>query len=148
MKLAMIGAVTGAILAMPATAQEAGDAANGEKEYRKCRACHMIQDADGTDIVKGGATGPNLWNVIGRKVASVEGFRYGEGILEAVEMNPDLVWTEAEMVAYVTDPNAWLLEKTGDAAAKTKMTFKLPRNQADLAAYLTSVSPDAPAAAE
>lgn len=56
-----------------------------------------------------------------------------------------MVWTEEELVAYVTDPTAWVKEKSGDDSARSKMTFKLNRNQADVAAYLASVSPDAPA---
>lgn len=143
MKISLLGAAIGAVLAMPAMAQDAGDAAAGEKEFRKCKACHMIQSAEGEDIVKGGKTGPNLWGVVGRKIAAQEDFKYGEGILEAAEMNPDLVWTEEELASYITDPNAWLEEKTGDAAAKTKMTFKLNKGQADVAAYLASVSPEA-----
>lgn len=146
MKAAIVGAVLGATLAIPAIAQEAGDPAVGETEFRKCRACHMIRDDSGTDIVKGGAIGPNLWNVMGAKIASEEGFRYGDGILAAAEANPELVWNEEEMVAYVTDPAAWVKEKSGDPAAKSKMTFKLNKNQADVAAYLTTVSPDAPEA--
>lgn len=145
MKPAIVGALLGATLASPIFAQEAGDPAVGETEFRKCRACHMIQDDSGADIVKGGATGPNLWNVVGRKVASEEGYRYGDGILAAAEANPDLVWTQEELVAYVTDPGVWVKEKSGDPSARSKMTFKLNRNQADVAAYLATVSPDAPA---
>lgn len=148
MKSAIVGAVLGATLAIPAIAQEAGDPAVGESEFRKCRACHMIRDDSGTDIVKGGATGPNLWNVMGAKIASEEGFRYGDGILAAAAAHPDMVWTEEEMAAYVTDPGAWVKEKSGDPSARSKMTFKLNKNQADVAAYLTTVSPDAPAEAE
>ena len=142
MKPAIISFAAVLALATPALSQ---DAAIGEKEFRKCKACHMIQDAAGTDIVKGGGVGPNLWNVVGRKIAAQEGYSYGAGIMEAAEANPDLVWTEEELVAYVTNPNDWLEAKTGDAAAKTKMTFKLNKGQADVAAYLASVSPDAPA---
>lgn len=138
MKLAVISSTIALALAAPAFAQ---DVALGEKEFRKCKACHMIQDAEGDDIVKGGKTGPNLFNIVGRKIAAQEDFKYGAGILEAASMNSDLVWTEEELVAYVTDPNAWLKEKTGDDAAKTKMTFKLRKAQADVAAYLASVSP-------
>jgi cytochrome c len=145
MKLAIVGALLGATLAIPAVAQDAGDAAAGEKEFRKCRACHMIKDDSGTDIVRGGAVGPNLWNLMGRKIAAQEGFRYGDGILAAAAANPDMVWTEEELVAYVTDPTIWVEEKSGDDSVRSKMTFKLNRNQADVAAYLTSVSPDAPA---
>lgn len=144
MKQIIISALAVLAVASPALAQ---DVATGEKEFRKCKACHMIQDASGTDIVKGGGVGPNLWNVVGRKVASQEGYAYGDGIKEAAEMNPDLVWTEEELAAYVTNPNDWLESKTNDAAAKTKMTFKLNKGQADVAAYLASVSPDAAGAA-
>ncbi|MFN3276314.1 MAG: c-type cytochrome [Paracoccus sp. (in: a-proteobacteria)] len=144
MKPAIIGALLGATLTLPVAAQ-AQDVAAGETEYRKCRACHMIQDSAGTDIVKGGNIGPNLWNIIGSPVASEEGYRYGDGILAAAAANPDMVWTAEELAVYVTDPQAWVREKSGDAAARSKMTFKLNRGQEDIAAYLTSVSPDAPA---
>lgn len=147
MKPTIIGALMGATLVIPVTAH-AGDIAAGESEYRKCRACHMIQDTDGNAIQRGGATGPNLWNIMGQPIASVEGYRYGDGILAAAEANPDMVWTEEEMIAYITDPQAWVREKSGDAAARSKMTFKLNRGQEDIAAYLLSVSPDAPASEE
>lgn len=83
--------------------------------------------------------------MVGRKIAGVEDFRYGDGILAAAAANPDMVWTQAELAAYVTDPTLWVEEKSGDDSVKSKMTFKLTKNQADLAAYLASVSPDAPA---
>lgn len=145
MKAAIVGALLGATLAIPAVAQEAGDVANGEKEFRKCRACHMIQDDSGTDIVKGGAVGPNLWNIVGSRPAAQEGYSYSDGLVAAAEANPDLVWTAEELTTYVTDPTAWVQEKSGDDSARSKMTFKLNRNQADLVAYLASVSPDVPA---
>ena len=43
------------------------------------------------------------------------------------------------IAAYLADPNAWLAEKTGDAAAKSKMTFKLQEGGADIAAYLATL---------
>ncbi|RJE81529.1 cytochrome c family protein [Paracoccus sp. JM45] len=141
MKSTIVGALLGATLAIPAVAQDAGDVAAGEKEFRKCRACHMIKDDSGTDIVRGGAVGPNLWGLMGRKIASQEGFRYGDGILAAAAANPDMDWTEEELVAYVTDPTQWVEDKSGDDSVRSKMTFKLNRNQSDIAAYLTSVSP-------
>ncbi|QFG37274.1 cytochrome c [Paracoccus pantotrophus] len=146
MKISICATLAALSLALPAVAQE-GDAAKGEKEFNKCKACHMVQAPDGTDIVKGGKTGPNLYGVVGRKIASEEGFKYGDGILEVAEKNPDLVWTEADLIEYVTDPKPWLVEKTGDSAAKTKMTFKLGKNQADVVAFLAQNSPDAGAEA-
>lgn len=145
MKTSLLATLAAVAIAAPALAQDAGDPTVGENEFKKCKACHMIQDAAGTDIVKGGRTGPNLWNVVGRKIAGVEDFRYGDGILAAAAANPDMVWTQAELAAYVTDPTLWVEEKSGDDSVKSKMTFKLTKNQADLAAYLASVSPDAPA---
>ncbi|WP_245873137.1 c-type cytochrome [Albidovulum inexpectatum] len=127
--------VTGLTLVSPALA--AGDAAKGEKDFKKCKACHAIVADDGTAIVKGGKTGPNLYGVIGRQVASTD-FNYGDSIKAVGETG--LVWDEAELAAYITDPKAWLVEKTGDAGVKSKMSFKLNKGQEDIAAYLASVS--------
>lgn len=138
MKTTLIGAVLGAAIAFPVFAQ---DVANGEKEFRKCKACHMIQSPAGEDIVKGGKVGPNLYGVVGRAAGSVEGFKYSDALLELKDSGE--VWTEADLAAYMTDPNKFVQEKTGDQSARTKMTFKLNKNQADVAAYLASVAPAA-----
>lgn len=140
MRFAIIGALMGATLAMPALAQD-GDATVGEKEFRKCKACHMIQTPEGEDIVKGGKTGPNLHGVVGRVAGSEEGFKYSEALLALNEAGE--VWTIEALTAYMTDPNKFVQDKTGEASARTKMTFKLNKNQADIAAYLASVSPAA-----
>ena len=126
-----------ALLALAAPAFAAGDAAKGEADFKKCKACHMIVADDGTEIQKGGKTGPNLFGVIGRKVASVDGFKYGDSI--AAVGAKGVVWDEALLAAYVADPGKWLKEQTGDAAAKSKMTFKLAKGGEDMAAYLASL---------
>lgn len=134
-RLLSIAAAAGLALVSPALA--AGDAAQGEKDFKKCKSCHSIVAEDGTAIVKGGKTGPNLYGVIGRQVASAD-FNYGDSLKAVGETG--LVWDEAELAAYITDPKAWLVEKTGDAGAKSKMSFKLNKGQEDIAAYLASVS--------
>lgn len=121
-------------LAAPALA---GDAAAGEKIFMKCKACHSIIAPDGTAIQKGGRTGPNLYGVIGRPVASEPDFDYGNSIKAAGATGA--VWDEASVATYVADPAAWLKTVTGDDSAKTKMTFKLPEGGEDVAAYLASV---------
>lgn len=121
-------------LAAPALA---GDAAAGEKIFMKCKACHSIIAPDGTAIQKGGRTGPNLYGVIGRPVASEPDFAYGNSIKAAGATGA--VWDEASVATYVADPAAWLKTVTGDDSAKTKMTFKLPEGGEDVAAYLASV---------
>ncbi len=141
MKISFYATLTAiAVAAAPALAE--GDAAAGEKEFKKCKACHMIQAPDGTDIVKGGKTGPNLYDVVGRPAGSEEGFKYSDALIELKDSGE--VWTEEDLIAYMTDPNTFVQEKTGDEKAKTKMTFKLKKNQADIAAFLKSHSPDAP----
>lgn len=117
----------------------AGDPAAGEADFKKCRACHAIIDADGSVVQKGGKTGPNLYGVIGRVVGSYPDFAYGESI--AAVGAAGTVWDEASLTAYVTDPGAWLKEATADAGAKSKMSFKLAKGGADIAAYLASVKP-------
>jgi len=128
-------AVAAAAMAAPAFA---GDPAAGEDTFKKCKACHSIIAADGTEIQKGGKTGPNLFGVIGRAVGSDPDFKYGEGILAVGATGA--VWDEASLAAYVVDPGAWVKEKSGDEAAKSKMSFKLASGGEDVAAYLASVA--------
>lgn len=142
MKLSIYATLAALAVATPALA--AGDVAKGEAEFKKCKACHMIVAADGTEIVKGGKVGPNQWNLIGSKIAAEEGFKYGDGILSVAAANPDMVWTDELVIEYMTDPQKFIDAHGG--TGKTKMTFKLAKGQEDLAAYLRSVSPDAPAA--
>jgi cytochrome c len=115
----------------------AGDPAAGEADFKKCKACHSLVATDGTEVVKGGKTGPNLGGVIGRAVASVADYKYGESILAVGASGA--VWDEASLAAYVTDPAAWLAEKTGDAGSKSKMSFKLAKGGEDMAAYLATI---------
>ncbi len=122
-------------LGAPAFAQ---DAAVGMGEFKKCKACHAIVAPDGTEVQKGGRTGPNLYGVVGRPVAGVADFDYGDALRSAGA--DGAVWDEASLVAYITDPTVWLREKTGDAGAKSKMSFRLRAKQADLVAYLGSVA--------
>ncbi|HEU0221473.1 MAG TPA: cytochrome C [Paracoccaceae bacterium] len=127
------------LLAIAATgeAQAQGDPAKGEKEFNKCKACHMIANGDNV-IVKGGKTGPNLFGIIGRVAGTFEGFKYGESIVAAGEKG--LVWDAAQIQEYVKDPKAFLANYLGESAVKTKMTFKLARGGEDVAAFLASVA--------
>lgn len=139
MKHLILSGILSAAFVLPALAQD-GDVAAGEKEFRKCKACHTIQGPDGNDIVKGGRVGPNLYGIIGRKIAAQDDYKYGDGILAAAKANPDLIWSEEELAVYVTDPAAWVQEKSGDSSARSKMTFRLNKGQADVAAYLASLA--------
>lgn len=142
MKATIFASLAVMTLAAPVFAQEAGDPAKGENEFKKCRACHMIRDDQGNDIVKGGVTGPNLFNVVGRKAGTEEGFKYSDSLIKLGEAGE--VWTEADLINYVTDPNKYTEDKVGDPSLKTKMTFKLAKGQADVVAFLKQHSPAAP----
>ena len=134
-KLTFLAAFAAVAIAGPALA---GDPAAGESDFKKCKACHSITAPDGTDIQKGGKTGPNLYGIIGKAVASDPDFKYGEGI-KAVGAT-GAVWDEASLAAYVVDPTKWIDEKAGDPTLKSKMTFKLASGGEDIAAYLASVA--------
>jgi cytochrome c len=122
--------------AAPAFAE--GDATAGEKTFNKCKSCHMIVADDGTEIVKGGKTGPNLYAVIGRQAGTAD-FRYGDDIVAAGEAG--LVWDETNLAEYLLDPREFLKTTLDNSKAKSKMAFKLKDGGADVAAYLASVGP-------
>lgn len=124
-----------AAIAAPAFA---GDPAVGESEFRKCKACHSVIAPDGTEIQKGGRTGPNLYGIIGRGVAADPDFSYGASI--AALGASGAVWDAASFATYVADPAAYLKSALGDDGAKSKMSFKLAKGGEDIAAYLASVS--------
>lgn len=70
----------------------AGDAAEGEKVFRRCRACHRVEE--GANVV-----GPTLYKVVGREVASVEGFSYSP----AMEAHGGS-WTPEALSEFLEDP--------------------------------------------
>lgn len=107
-----------------ATAQAAGDAAAGEKVFKRfCTTCHIATE-------KGSPRqGPTLWGVVGRKAGSVEGFRY-----TSANKNSGLTWTPEELDKYLTDPRA--------VVPGTAMAFagvKNPEERANLIAYLATL---------
>ncbi|MHA3980103.1 c-type cytochrome [Halovulum sp. GXIMD14794] len=126
-----------AAVALTGGAVDAADAAKGESDFTRCRSCHAITAEDGTDIQKGGKTGPNLYGVIGRAPGSLEGFSYGASLVAAGESG--IVWDEENLAVYIQDPTAWLQEVLDDPAAKSAMTFKHRKGAEDMAAYLASV---------
>ena len=124
-----------ALLSLSAPAIAEGDADKGAKEFRKCKACHAISAPDGTAILKGGKTGPNLYAVIGRAAGS-EDFKYSSIMKAAAEAG--LVWDADGLAAFLTDPNGFLSEAAGESG-RSKMTKQKVKNPADLVAYLESV---------
>ncbi len=135
MKTLSLLATAAALLAAPAFA---ADPAAGENGFKKCKACHSIVAPDGTEIQKGGRTGPNLYGVIGRAIASDPDFAYGDSL--AALGATGAVWDEASLAAFTANPVDYLKTALGDPAAKSKMSFKLASGGEDVAAYLASVA--------
>ena len=117
-----------------ADSHTAGDAVKGKKVFKKCAACHAIGEAAKIKV------GPPLTDVVGRKVATFEGFKYGKSILAAGETG--LVWSEEELADYLANPKNYLRAKLNDKKAKSKMPFRLKKEQdrADVIAYLKSLN--------
>lgn len=104
------------------------DATKGAAEAKACAACH--------DFTKGGPnkTGPNLWDVVDRPIASHEGFAYSEGM----KGHSADKWTYENLSAFIHAPKEYV--------KGTKMGFggiKNDEKRANLLAYLATLS-DAP----
>lgn len=140
-KLSILAAAS---LAMAAPTVARADMAAGEEFFNaQCVTCHVIEAPDGTVIAgRNMKTGPNLYGVIGGPAAQVEGFRYGDGILEAAEGG--LVWNEENLVAYLDNTTKFLREQTGSRRARSAMAFQVadPEMSSDIYAYLMSVAPN------
>jgi cytochrome c len=100
-------------------------AENGAEVFKRCTACHTPQ--------KGGkpGTGPNLWGIVGRAVASSADFpRYS-----AAMKGHKGTWTIQDLAKYVHDPRG-TIPGNQMAFAGVKSNEEL----ADLLAYLNSLS--------
>ncbi len=101
----------------------AADVAKGEGQFKKCTACHTIN--------QGGAngTGPNLWGAMGKGIAKVApGFAYSPALA-----GKGGVWDWESMSQWIKSPR--------DFAPGTKMTFagiSKAEDRADLLAYLNA----------
>ncbi len=131
----MAAAGLAATMVMGAAAAHAeGDAASGEKVAKKCIACHDFS-AGGPNKV-----GPNLHDVAGRTIGTHEGYKYSDSYVQLGEKGE--TWDDEKLAAYLKDPRGWIKEATGDDKAKTKMTFKLTKDDeiADVIAYLKTLN--------
>jgi len=129
----VIAAVSAAATLFSASAY-AADAANGESLFKKCSSCHTIGDGAENGV------GPQLTGIVGRAAGSVEGYKYGKSLAAAGEAG--LVWTEEELSAWLVNPKKYLRAKLEDKKAKSKMSFKLKKedDRADVIAYLATFS--------
>jgi cytochrome c len=101
------------------------DVAKGEATFKKCAACHNAE--------KGGAngTGPNLWGVVGRPIASHGGFGYSDALSGMKGKN----WDFDSLWGWLKSPKNFM--------AGNKMSFagiSKPEERAAVIAYLNTKS--------
>jgi cytochrome c len=125
MHISAIGALalTSALMLAPLTAQAAGDAAAGKTLFQqKCAICHSPEK--GTNKI-----GPSLWDVVGRKAGSLDGYTYSDAM-----KNANRTWNEDTLSDYLTNPRQKI--------PGVKMMFPGLPNQSDrdnVIAYLATL---------
>ena len=94
-----------------------GDIAHGEKVFKKCSACHSIEAGGGNNI------GPALYNVVGRKIAAVEDYKYSKALVEYKKN-----WSFEELNGFLIKPQKWI--------KGTKMAYAGLRKEKDRASVI------------
>lgn len=113
------GAVEAAAEAEPdiATLLQTADAARGEKLFKRCAACHQADNPTRHGV------GPALWGIVGRDIASLDGFAYSSTLSEL-----EGVWDWDRIASFLANPRGW--------ASGTKMNFAGLKKGKDRASVL------------
>ncbi len=115
------------MIASPMAAYAEGDAAAGEKVFRRCTACHVADK----EINK---VGPTLLGVMGRQAGTLESFKkYSKPMVKAGDEG--LVWDTETMAEFLRKPRTYI--------KGTKMVFaglKKEDQIADVIAYIAQFS--------
>ncbi len=95
--------------------------ANGEKSFKKCMQCHVIEKNKPHGI------GPSLWGIVGRAIASLSDYAYSSAMKEKAPA----IWDVEALNHFIHNPRKFV--------KGTKMTFmgiETDQERADLIAYL------------
>ena len=113
------------LIGLPLVGFADGDAAKGERVFKKCKACHAVgEDAKNK-------AGPVLNGVVGRPVAGLDDFTYSKALTELGVGGQ--VWTAEELTGFLEKPRSYV--------KGTKMSFAGLRKEADrdnVIAYLAT----------
>ena len=93
------------------------DINHGEKVFKKCSACHSIEAGGGNNI------GPALYNVVGRKIAAIEDYKYSKALI-----NYKKNWSFEELNGFLIKPQKWI--------KGTKMAYAGLRKEKDRASVI------------
>lgn len=110
-------------LACGSVSAQEGDPAAGEKVFKRCMVCHIVEE-DKNKV------GPTLHGVFGRPAGTVEGFKYSDAM-----KNSGIVWSEETIAEYVANPKTYV--------PKNRMAFPGLKKQDDitnLLAYLKTAA--------
>ena len=69
-------------------------AADGEKVFKKCVACHSLTK---------NKMGPALGNIFGKKAGSVKGYRYSKAMKKS-----DIIWTDCTLDQFLIKPRKYI----------------------------------------
>jgi len=94
--------------------------AAGEGAFRQCKTCHQVGDGAVN------RTGPALNGIVGGTIGAVEGFRYSNTFVAAMEAGE--TWTPEALAAFLADPRG--------SMSGTKMAFKGVRKEEDITALI------------
>ncbi len=108
------------------------DLINGRRQFSKCKVCHTLLQGERNKV------GPNLYGLLNRPAASLEGFRYSAALKQSA-----LVWDQPSLDTWINNPRkmvpgtsmsfvgvrdeqsrkdllAYILEQTAGPATKTQ----------------------------
>lgn len=108
------------------------DVAAGEKVFKKCAACHTVDNGGANKV------GPNLWSIVDRPIASVDGFGYSSALTEFAQGGA-VVWDYDHLNQFLAAPKKYV-KGTSMGFAGLKKT----NDRANLVAYMREQS-DSPA---
>ena len=94
-----------------------GDVNAGEKIFKKCAACHSINQGGANKI------GPALYNVVGRKIGGVADYKYSKAFVEYGKE-----WNFEELNGFLIKPSKWI--------KGTKMAYAGLRKEEDRASII------------
>ena len=106
------------------------DVGKGEKVVKKCVACHSFDNGGANKV------GPNLWDIVNKPAAGVDGFKYSAAL---TEYGGDNTWSFENLDAFLASP-----KKTVPKTAMAFAGLKKATDRANVLAYLRSLS-DSPA---